>query len=292
MNNIFIISTKFQRIKYFKKYFNIFNEKTNIKMNVIIDDRNMSNDEIKKFYDLNWNIYKATNVIEYVAPLFSNENIMRKILDNYGVSIKWLLFIFINKKLSIQKSMIIDDDTLMIKPLDHYFKHDYVIYREQLSAMSKRVRSLLSGIYPEIDIEKLNKERMFVNSGQILFNWHEDLFNHIDKAFCQEMLDFVEEGKEKYKKRTATEVRKVGGMYWIIEQYIYAVFFYKFKEKYDIVNFNNDILLYTFRLKEEYKFKRNIPCFIHYLPKDKEAFYKHFLPAVDKLIQKKQERKI
>lgn len=208
-NNIFILSCNTERLKTFFKYYNIFNTPTNININVIYDDRSEKPD--LSFVDKK-NVFYISDVIKSSLQYIDNKELALEIFDKYKVSVKWILFIYIAKILGIQKSMIIDDDTFMLKPIDNYFEYDYVMMREQLSAMSTRVRSLLGLIYPEVDIELQNTERMFCNSGQIIYTWKDDTFlKFINRIFCNDMLDFINEGIEKYSKNLQQRLERLAG---------------------------------------------------------------------------------
>lgn len=283
-NNIFILSSNLFRLTTFKKYFNLYNTKTNIKINVILDDRHLKNEEILCIKELGYQTYFVSDMINKTKNMFDNPQLISEITDKYGVSIKWLLFIYISKILGYNKSMIIDDDTLMLKPIDSWFKYENVIMREQLSAMSNRVKNVLSELYPYIDIEQLNKERMLLNSGQIIFTWDDTLFHHMNLAFSQPMLNFVNEGITKYADNYK-KTRNVFGYYWVMEQYVYAAYFYFLKTQKEVKYFCKDVKLQTTKLKENFKLSRTIPSYIHYLPKDKFEFYDKYLPALDEFIK-------
>lgn len=278
MNNIFLLTAEYNRILNFYNYYNIFNKKTQTKINIIIDDRIISKNDIIKIQKLYTDIYFVSDIIESLIIFFDSPDIVLEILKKYGVSIKWLLFIFIGKILKIKKSMLIDDDTLLIKPIDFYFKYDYVIKKDNLASMTDLGIDTAKKIV-KFNINEINEKRLFINSGQMIHTWkNEGLLKFMNNVFSIHMLNFINKG---IKKTNNFSLRNVNGKYWIIEQYMYAIYFYSLK---NVHKFKSDIQLYTYKIKEIPKNKK-LPNFIHYLPKDKEPFYKYYLPFLDNKIK-------
>lgn len=286
LNNVFVLSSNLDRIEYFIKYYNVLNKTTKTSLNLIIDDRNIDKTD-KRISELKFdNVYFVKDIIEQTKDFFSGPalDFYDEILDKYRVSIKWLIFIYTNKVLNLKQSALLDDDTFLLQPIDHYFENKNVIFREQLSAMNDNVKTLLSNICGDIvDIRKLAENRNYLNSGQMIYTWESDvLLDFMNKVFCQDMLNFINEGIAKYSK--SNTFRKVGGFYWIIEQYIYAVFFEHLKTKTEVVNFKNDICLHTYTKFKNTKIKK-LPCYIHFLPKDKSPLYEIYTLMVDDYLE-------
>ena len=307
MNHIFIITNNNKRLYSFIKYYNVYNKPTDTKLHVIIDDRNNESYDIE-FIKQHFELHKISDVIKKVKPLLNNENIIEKIIEIYGVSIKLLIFPYIHKILNIPKAMMMDDDTFLLSPLDHWFKLDYVYYNESaLGALGKNVKDILYPLYKDlIDVHQLNDKGWFsINSGQIIHTENNMYINFISKFFTQTVYDFLVKETDDYKrkhyeifsntledfldepvkkKQLKHKNKKVGSKVWIMEQNIYAIYYKWLSENnYTITKFNGDVRIWTTIMKEDTNIKK-LPNFIHYLPADKEVFYKIFPPLIDKIL--------
>jgi len=291
--HIFVLSANVDRLEYFAQYFNIFGPDTDVVVHTIIDDRHVHQEDIMRAYELGYHINLVSDVIDTVVPMLKRPDLAHDILDMYGVSIKWLLFPYINRVLDIKKAMTLDDDTLLLRPLDHYFEHDYVWKRERLSKMNERVIDVLGEIINNRKfIEEINANMMFLNSGQMLYTDNDDsLMDFLNRVFDTPIYEFVKEGYDKYKSRNTSKIRGVGGYYWVIEQYIYCVFFNQLSKTHDVQQFGNDVFLETYNMKESYRIgpRSKPPAYFHYLPKDKEPFYKYYIPVLENYMKENRE---
>jgi hypothetical protein len=191
----------------------------------------------------------------------------------------------------MHQSALLDDDTFLLQPIDHYFQHKNVITRESLSGMNDRVQRLLTNVYGDIvDINQMKEDRHYINSGQMIYTWDGDvLLEFMNRTFCQDMYDFIEEGVKKYSKKSGTSsIRKTGGFYWIIEQYVYAVFFEYLKQSNEVNLFKNDMVLWAYT---SFKFDviKKLPLYIHFLPKDKTPLYTDYVKMLDAYLEKEHK---
>ena len=79
------------------------------------------------------------------------------------------------------------------------------------------------------------------------------------------------------------------GRYWVIEQYIYAMYFYKMKDDINISTFGKDVKLISCLLKDNFKLPKKLASYIHYLPQNKNEFYDKYVPALDEYLRNKDE---
>ena len=163
-NDIFIVSNKISRIENLLEMYNVYDEDTYMNLHVILDDRHTTYN-VESISD-KITIHYATDVIAKVKHFFDEEWLLR-ILDVYGVAIKWLVFPYVHEILNINRAMMIDDDTLLLKPVDHYFFEPYVFYNESaLGVMGKFVEAVLDPIYKDkVDITTIKK---ILEDGKIL----------------------------------------------------------------------------------------------------------------------------
>jgi len=296
MNNILIISNKPERLESFIKYYNIFNEPTDIVLNVILDDRYQTYDLSDTIKD-NYNIYYASDAVKQLVPRLSDPETAEIILDKFRLSIKLLVILYAHEVLGMEKVCMMDDDTFLIQPIDSYFENDYVFYNERvLGRMSVAVENLMTGIYSDlVDVHKMNTKPHFtLNSGQVIHTKNPNLFKFIDRAFCSDLLNVVCGAIEKYKSKKNylgnIHHRPIGGKYWIMEQNVYAVYFRWLTENgYAVKEFpRNEFKLYEGLLKPNYTMDRirKLPKFLHYLPTDKSPLYDTVAKQLDRIINK------
>jgi len=296
-NDIFIVSNKVERIENLLKYYNVYGEDTYQRLHVILDDRKTTYniDSIENSIEIHY----ATDVIEKTKHFFDEEYLL-KILDSYGVAIKWLVFPYVHEVLNIQRAMMMDDDVLLLKPLDHYFFSAYVFYNESaLGVMGKFVESALSPLYKDlVDISVMRKEPYFsMNSGQVIHSKNEHYLEFLQRAVCKDTYILIMDGVYKYKNKkgyggsvipaygTAKNNRSMGGKYWCIEQNIYAIYYKWLDENgYAPDRFGSDVRIWTTIMKDVKKLKK-IPAYIHYLPIDKEPLYTQYAKAVEELLK-------
>ena len=296
MNNIFVITSNIERVGKFFKYYNILNLPTDTKLSVIVDNRKTTHD-VSPIEDL-CEIHYVTDVIEKVRPMFTNPDIMDKILDFYGVGIKWLTFPYCHRVLGINKVMMMDDDTFLMKPIDHYFDLDYVFYNESaLATMTATVERVMANVFKDkIDVRPMAKQPYFsLNSGQLLHTDNEYYFEFLDRAFSKDIYILLIEGLEKYRGRPEyTGNRVMGGGYWCLEQTLYAVYYYYLQEKTDITihNYKGDMRIQTNKIKPNTKLKslEKIPNYIHYVARDKSGLYDTYASELDRLLEERNHK--
>ena len=293
MNDIFIISNNIDRLIQFKKYYNIFNDNTQINLNVILDNRKQDF-SVSEIIDT-FNIYYTKDMLEEVKPLFDNPYMIDKILDIYGVAIKWFVFPYVHKILHIEKAMMMDDDVFLLQPIDEYFKKDYVYFNESaLGVMSKGVEKVLEPLFREyVDITKMREKPWFtLNSGQIIHKDNDMLMTFLNRALHPNVYNLLVEATEKYKAKTEfinnkQNKRVIGGKFWIIEQNIYAIYYRWLSENgYDVTKFGNDIKVHSGVMKDNFDISRTrkLPKYFHYLPTDKTPLYTVYAKQIDRII--------
>ena len=292
MNDIFIISNNKDRLVQFKKYYNIFHDETKTQLNVILDNRKKDFD-VSEILDT-FNIYYTKDMLEEVKPLFDNPEMIDKILDVYGVAIKWFVFPYVHKILNIEKAMMMDDDVFLLQPIDEYFEKDYVYYNESaLGVMSKGVEKVLEPLYREyVDITKMREKPWFtLNSGQIIHKDNDMLMTFLNRALHPNVYNLLIEATEKYKTKpgfiNTKNKRVIGGKFWILEQNIYAIYYRWLSENgYDVTTFGTDIKVHSGIMKENFDISRTrkLPKYIHYLPTDKEPLYTIYAKQIDRII--------
>ena len=298
-NDIFIVSNKVERIENLLKYYNVYGEDTYQRLHVILDDRKATYniDSIKDTVEIHY----ATDVIEKTKHFFDEEYLF-KILDVYGVAIKWLVFPYIHEVLNIERAMMMDDDVLLLKPLDHYFSHKYVFYNESaLGVMGKFVEAALYPLYKDlVDISTMRQKPYFsMNSGQVIHTKNEHYLEFLQRAVCKDTYILIMDGVYKYKNKkgyggsvipaygTAKNNRSMGGKYWCIEQNIYAIYYKWLDENgYEPVRFGGDVRVWSTVMNVK-KLKK-IPAYIHYLPIDKEPLYTQYAKAVEELLKEEK----
>jgi hypothetical protein len=295
MNDIFVLSANIDRLRYFNKYYNVLHKDTVSTLHLIVDDRHLGRLDSNTLESLTnfTSVHYVSDIICAVRPYMAEKSLpfYDAILEKYKVSIKWLVFIYSNKILGVHRAALLDDDTFLLQPIDHYFHNKNVVMREFLSGMNDRVQRLLTNVYGDIvNINQMKEERCYINSGQMIYTWDSDvLLDFMNRTFCRDMYDFIEEGVKKYSKKSGTSsIRKTGGYYWIIEQYVYAVFFEYLKQSSEVNLFKNDMVLWTYT---SFKFDsiKKLPSYIHFLPKDKTPLYTDYVKMLYAYLEKEHK---
>ena len=279
-NQVFILTKDLKKIKYFIKYYNIFNMKTNQVINLIIDNRKEKNifEDDNNFFN---SIHYTSDILSKVEHYIDNKEMFYKILDVYGLSIKLLIFLYC-KEININKLMLIDDDLFMLKPFDDYFeKYDYVIKRESLSRMSKDVKDGLSNTFSKNIICEMDKKASFINSGTMIFTYKENLklIEKINLFFnSQYILNIL---LKSYKQNKDKPLRQIRWRTWCLEQYVHAIIF---NEINNIGYFKSDVKLLT--SPKNSKHIKKLSRLVHYLPIDKSYFYDEYSKLIDNYISR------
>jgi hypothetical protein len=298
-NDIFIVSNKISRIENLLEMYNVYDEDTYMNLHVILDDRNCTYN-VESISD-KITIHYATDVIAKVKHFFDEEWLLR-ILDVYGVAIKWLVFPYVHEILNINRAMMIDDDTLLLKPVDHYFFEPYVFYNESaLGIMGKFVEVVLDPIYKDkVDITTMRTKPYFsMNSGQVVHTRNDHYLEFFKRAACKDMYVLIMEGVHKYKNKkgyggsvipkygTPGNNRSMGGKFWCIEQNIYAIYYRWLSENgFEVSRFGSDVRIWTTVLKLDAVLNfKTFPAYIHYLPTDKTPLYTVYAKRVKEILR-------
>lgn len=293
-NNIFVLSSSNKRLEMFARYYNVFKEETNQQITLIVDDRRISRDKIFRS-NIFHNILYATDIIEELRPKFTNCDYYDMILNIYPVSIKMLIFIYAYYFLGINKSMLIDDDTLFLCPIDYIFeKDDYVVKKEFLSKMTHRRAQIFADIFDiENFVNQFNKN--LINSGTMLYTYKEkhDLLGDVQKFYNSG--DIFAMLYENYCKNimNGESNRTTSGRVWITEQYFYGIHFLKLKLSGEtITDFGQAVALYTTYIKENAKKikMKKLPNIMHFVPKNKENFYNFFSNYIDDYVERNKKQ--
>lgn len=276
INNIFILTTDPRKIKAFFKFYNVYDKETQTQINLIIDDRV----SLESKFNFDCPIYKVTDIIDYCSSELNSNNLL-KILSIYPVSVKLLIFLWAFKFLNIEKSMLIDDDTVLIKPIDKYFEFDYVVKGDNIQGVNENIVRLMDSIFDCQFSEFVNANEL-ISSGQLIFTYNEIIFEIVKKFFSSdEVLSYIEaliiENKLFQLDRNAPYKN------WLMEQYMHGFILYRLRKSGQKINFFEKDVKIIF--SENFYFTSgNIPSFIHFGPANKSYFYKTFLPKLKKLL--------
>ena len=298
MKNVIIIPTCNEyRIRMFDEYFNVYNQDHNMRLIFIADDRNkISRDAYTEIFkslkhSSLYELHFSSDVISDVRHLFSDAAYFDNILNSYKLSIKLLIFIWAKHKLNINKSMLLDDDVLFFKPIDHIFdKNDYVKKTDGLSWLCAKSRNALQDVYPEIDINDFEKDKSRkINSGSIIYTWDDshDLVGWVHRVFNSEKLSrYVMRRAYLHTIGKGNIHRGTGwGRSWIMEQYVYGMFMNKIGfdrwESFSSYEINTGV-----NLPKDGKIKqvKNLPNIVHFLPANKKPLYEYYIKCIKHLI--------
>lgn len=300
--NIVIIPTcNLYRIQKFDEYFNIFNVEHNHRFIFVADDRHkISREEYEKLFTSlkNSHLYEvhySSDLLRSVQPLFEECKYFNDIVNGYPLSIKLLIFIWAKYELEITKSMLLDDDVLFLKPIDHIFdEHDFVKKADALSWLCSKSKQCLQDTYPEIDMTKFENDKLKINSGSIIYTWDDshDLLGFVRRAFASKALHkYVMErvylhsiGKGFVHKGTGW------GRSWIMEQYIYGMFMHsmgwnRYADFSSAVNTGVTV-------PKDRKIRKlaRLPNIVHFLPPDKLPIYEYYIQCIERYLTENHDR--
>lgn len=283
VNRIYVPAYKEDRLRYFQKYYNVLGLETNIEITLILDDRYRT----RESYDLSGidfhkEIFWSSDIIADCRNLFTNKENYDRILKIYAPSLKMLVFIWLHKFKGIDKSMLLDDDVLYLKPVDEAFQNDFMIKKEMLSRVSGSLASVFRKVWPD-RVDDINTN--LLNSGTIIYTYDESngLIEDADSFFSSpEILSELEAGYEK-----RLNVHRIRGRAWILEQYFFGFHFINIKKKHKVVDFRTYVNLVTVYPKENSsKTIKKLPYIYHFLPMIKEPLYEHYTKLVDAYLEK------
>lgn len=285
--NVIIPTSNEYRIRMFDKYFNILDLPHNMNIIFLADDRgNISKEKYNEiFYELKnkayYSLYFTSDLIESVRPYFSNAKYFNDILKLYGVSIKKLIFIWAKKTMNINKSFLLDDDVLFLKPIDEfYYANAYVRKKDPFSKLCKRSASAVRSTYPEVNYDEFVKKKLQINSGSIIYTWDDNhnLINWMNRFF--DSTHIYEYLKERYDDFHSGKSKNLWGISWQIEQWIYGLFMYSCDELQSYASFGN-IVNTSISRPEKIKPLQKLHHIIHFLNRDKIPVYEYYIARLE-----------
>ena len=285
-NVVFIPTSNLYRVRTLIKYYNVHNLPTSQRVIFIADDRgNIGKEEYADAVgDSGFELIYTSDMLAAVNDLFVDCPYYDVIInDMYKVSVKMVVFIYAARHLGINKSLMLDDDILFLKPLDEWFKHDYVVKEDGISKMSSAQIKAFQRTYPHINISQYDQPKNRINSGSLLYT-HQDngVLLHDVRAFFSSD-DIYHIFVNRLNKTNSR--RKRWGKDWMLEQYFYGIHMYSLGL--DIPRFRsavNTTLTYAKEGVPLNKF-RKIPNVIHFLQIEKQRMYDAYLPLIDSYLE-------
>jgi hypothetical protein len=298
MNIVIIPTCNEYRIRKFDEYFNIYDVDHNHRFIFVADDRHkISREEYKTIFASlkNQSLYElhfASDLLSSVKLIFTDCLYFDNIVNNYPLSIKLLIFIWAKMVLGINKSMLLDDDVLFLKPIDHIFdSYDYVKKPDALSWLCTKSKQCLQDTYEEFDLTKFENDKQKINSGSIIYTWQDshDLLGWVKQAFSSKALNkFVMErvylhsiGKGFVNKGTGW------GRSWIMEQYIYGMFMHSIGwdgwHNFTASEVNTGV---TAPKDDKIRKIAKLPHIVHFLPPDKVPIYENYIKRIEQFLNK------
>jgi hypothetical protein len=285
-NVVFIPTSNLYRVSTLIKYYNVHNEPTDQRVIFIGDDRG---DISKKEYadavnDSRFELIYMSDMLEAVNDMFADCPYYDAIINNmFRVSVKMVVFIYAASHMGIHKSLMLDDDILFLKPLDEWFKYDYVVKEDGLSNMSESQVTAFQRTYPHIDIFEFNKPKHRINSGSILYTMQDDsrLLNDVRAFFSSDEIYYILVNRL----NKTTSRRKGWGYDWLLEQYFYGIHMYSLGV--EIPRFRSAVNISLGYPKEDKPSKpfKKIPNVIHFLQMEKQRMYDAYLPLIDSYLE-------
>lgn len=294
MNAVFIPTSNLYRAQTLIKYYNIHDEPTDQRVIFIGDDRgSISKEEYRAaINDPRFDLIYTSDMMAGVNHLFEDCPYYDQIVnDMYKVSIKMLVFIYAARVLGIKKSLMLDDDILFLKPLDSWFKHDYVVKEDGLSPMPKHQVKAFQYAYPHVNIEQFNNPEFRINSGSIIYTLNDNddrLVNDVRTFFSSD--DIYQVFVNRLNK---TNTRRKGWGYdWMLEQYFYGIHMYSLGV--EIPRFKSAVNIGLAYPKENKPLKPfvSVPNVMHFPQMEKQRMYDGYLPLIDQYIQKHNLRNV
>lgn len=299
MNNIIIPTSDLYRISMFDKYLNVNSIENNDHFIFIADDRfKHTREEYQKHFESLKNnhlytLHYTRDFIEEVRPYFAECRFFDEILKAYPVCMKLLIFIWSKHVLGLDKAMMMDDDVLYLVPLkEKYENYDYVKKADGISKMCRASVAALEATYPEINIREFERTRKSkINSGTLIYTHSEkyDILNWMQRFFDSEHLCILYK-KKVYEYENGISKLKYGCS-WIIEQYIYGMFFDAVVGIDKFHEFGSSVNISVSGYCKNPKTITKIPNIVHLLLKNKEVHYEYYTTLLDKYLKQKKDKK-
>lgn len=285
-NVVFIPTSNLYRMKTLIKYYNVHNLPTDQRVIFIADDRsNISKEEYSDVVkDPRFELIYTSDMLAAVNDIFADCSYYDQIInDMYKVSVKMVVFIYAARHLGIYKSLMLDDDILFLKPLDEWFKHDYVVKEDGLSTMTASLVNAFQNTYTHVNVIDFNHSKHRINSGSILYTVR-DCTRLIDDVRAFFSSDDIYRVLVNRLNKTSSR-RKGWGYDWMLEQYFYGIHMYSLGI--EIPRFKGAVntgLGYPKEGRSLKPFKR-VPNVIHFLQMEKQRMYDAYLPLIDEYIK-------
>jgi len=213
---------------------------------------------------------------------FTDAPFYDKILDVYGLSVKLLTFVFA-KTLGVEKSMMLDDDVFLLKPVDSFFQYDYVKKADTMSKMGKKAHSIVRSVFPEsLDLEQMNADNHRINSGTLIYKFHESLIADLHAFFSSEQIyTFLKNERRDDKKPSHV------GHAWLVEQYTYSCHLHRFGQE-NLHDFGSEVRMvgaYPKKKPKDTSVLKNAPNILHFVLRDKKRLYEHYSKVVNNTLK-------
>lgn len=257
--------------------YNLTRQDTSQNINLLIDDRNKSISEfdLSKAHFVN-KIYKVTDLVNYGSKKFSHCNYYEGLMKIYPITFKKQIFPYLYDQHGINKSMLMDDDILYIKPLDAFFDECTVVKSDSMKADDKML-SCLRDVFESNVVDKLNKN--LINSGTFLYTYDDrlvkDLYSFYSSSHVMGYMSNAHIRSQKMGKP------RIAGMASIIEQLFYGCHLISISKP--ISNFKSAVQLVTATpdLSNELTITK-VNNLYHFLMRNKIPYMDHYLKALQR----------
>lgn len=282
MNVVFIPTSNLYRVRTLIKYYNVHALPTNQRVIFIGDDRGKISkaDYADAIGDSAFELIYTSDMLAAVHDAFADCPYYDQIInDMYKVSVKMIVFYYAAVHMGIRKSMMLDDDVLFLKPLDEWFKYDYVVKEDGMSKMSAAQVKAFQRTYPHINISEFDQPKHRINSGSLIYTFQDDgvLLNDVRAFFSSDDIYHIFVNR-----LNKTNSRRKGWSNdWMLEQYFYGI--HLFGLGLEIPRFKSVVNIALTYPKEGVPLKpfRKIPNVIHFLQMEKQRMYDAYLPLID-----------
>jgi hypothetical protein len=289
MPNVILIPTcNLFRMRMLMKYYNVYGVKTEQHIVFIGDDRGSITQEQFKAEVGNkpFELVFMSDVIQGVGYFYEDCPYYNEIMNRmYKVSVKLLIFVWAYHCRKLRQSMLLDDDVLFLRPIDDWFKHEYVVKEDGLSVMGDACFQVLKRSYPGMNVAEFNQSKHGINSGSIIYTVKDECKSLIEVARGFFSSPFV---YSRFLDRMDKLNKKPGvwGVDWIFEQQVYGLHMFSLNE--NLKRFGSVVnTSLTFKDGKPVKEFSKLPHIIHFLQRDKSKAYELCLPLVDNFINTK-----
>ncbi len=294
MHNIFVLTCNPTYVEIMNKYYNIHNLPTKAKLTLIIDDKRIPKDSIPELMQrlpIFSDYILMSDMIEFVGnTVLKNSKHFKELVNfYYKVSVKLIVFIYVKLKLGIDKSFMMDDDILFLKPIDSLFdNYNYAIKKDTLSNfnngtyLEKKIKTNIETTYYYVDNVQMNIEKFYINSGTILFTWTDsiDIVKTIFDFFNSDKIYYMI--KEKY--ISDNKPFKFLGRMWVTEQYIYSILLFLIHQSNTVNDIDNKTVFLHTRTVSNTNIKISkdkLPNLIHILSRDKMPIFQKYIEVLN-----------